>query len=129
VRIWPYQSTANFSSFSSQRSSDTHGGIYCIILSNPYLSTLCFVFSIHYLFFLYYMHMYTNTFVVLYVFVLHHLQIVFNVGFIWIRLLTCIHDASSIILDSHMVSYRFIDQPHITIWSQCYPLVCTSWIF
>jgi hypothetical protein len=32
VRSWPFHSTANFSSFSSQRSSDAHGGIYCIIL-------------------------------------------------------------------------------------------------
>jgi hypothetical protein len=48
--------------------------------------------------------------------------------FIWIWYLTCVNDARSVILDSRMVSYRFIDQPHVPIWNQCCPPVCTSWI-
>jgi hypothetical protein len=46
--------------------------------------TLCFVFSVHYLCFLYYMHMYIKCFCCIICTCILSLQIVFNVGFIWI---------------------------------------------
>jgi hypothetical protein len=73
VRSWPFQSTANSSSFFSQRSSDAHGGIYCIILFNPY--PLYIMLCLFYTLFTTFCTICTsilNFFVVLYVLVYYH---------------------------------------------------------